>query len=320
MELFYSFRPLLKTVLWGGDRISAFKGVSTDLSHVGESWELSAVPGRESVVEGGPDDGKTLTQLVEDYGAALVGEGCCRRFGTQFPLLVKLIDARQDLSVQVHPGDEMAQRLHGCPGKNEMWYVIDADDRALIGAGLSRTVTPDEFKHMVDVGTVADVVAWHRTHAGDVFYLPAGRIHTIGAGNFVAEIQQTSDITYRVFDYNRRDADGNLRQLHTDLACEAIDYRVSDSYAEQVPAPSPGVAGLVKSPYFTVDRVVVAGSQELPEVPGFLIVMCIAGEARLSGGGSSCRLRQGQTVLVAAAAPALTAEGDATLITATVPE
>ena len=321
MPLIFRFKPIYKTVLWGGERIASYKGVDTGQPHVGESWEISAVPGKESVVADGPCAGMSITSLIARYGAELMGKKVNARFGGQFPLLVKLIDAQLDLSVQVHPDDAMARRRHGCMGKNEMWYIIDTAPGALIGAGLRRSVRPDEFADLVTKGEVMDVVAMHRSQPGDVFYLPAGRIHTIGSGNLLAEIQLSSDITYRVYDFGRRDADGRLRELHVDLACEALDYRVHDDYVRHYDRSEPGPTPLVSTPEFDVSQVVVAGQPVvLGDVDSFRVVMCVAGEATLTAGTEQARLRQGQTALVAAAAGKVSLAGEqATLLTAAVP-
>ena len=204
----YKFNSVLKPVLWGGDRLVAFKRLPAQCEPIGESWELSAMPGRESVVAQGEDQGLTLTGLVRRYGADLVGRDVYRRYGDRFPLLIKLIDARRDLSVQVHPGDEMAMRCHGCMGKNEMWYILEAEAGAIIRTGFNRRLTQAEFDRRMADGTLLEAVNAVESRPGDTFYIPAGQIHTIGAGNLLVEIQQSSDVTYRVWDYNRRDADG----------------------------------------------------------------------------------------------------------------
>ena len=196
----FKFEPILKQTLWGGDKINAYKHLQNNLHHVGESWELSGVPGHESVVANGELQGVLLPELIARYGAKLVGERNYVRFGTLFPLLVKFIDARLDLSIQVHPDDALAHARHGCPGKNEMWYVIATEEGARLCAGLSRPMDANEYEQRVADGSIEDVLCFHSLHPGDVFHIPAGRVHSIGAGTFLAEIQQTSDITYRIYD------------------------------------------------------------------------------------------------------------------------
>ena len=193
------FRPILKTVVWGGEKIAPFKGIETDQHNIGESWELSGVRNAESVVDGGELDGRTITSLIEEYREQLIGRKNFEKTGTEFPLLIKFIDARQDLSIQVHPDDELAAKRHnGSKGKTEMWYVISADENAHLMSGLSEKITPEEYAAKVADNTITDVLHDYDVNAGDVFFLPAGRIHSIGSGCFIAEIQQTSDITYRI--------------------------------------------------------------------------------------------------------------------------
>ena len=220
----YKFEPYLKTTIWGGYQIAPFKGIYTAQPNIGESWEISGVPGHESVainrgLVDDVDEGLTLTQLIDKYKGLLVGQKVYKKFGNKFPLLVKFIDSRQDLSVQVHPDDKLAMERHGCAGKTEMWYVIKSDVGSKIYAGLKKSITPEDYERLAspdpskrreekgaaenplssegDWGRLQDVLAIHEAHEGDLFFLPAGRLHAIGAGNFLAEIQQTSDITYR---------------------------------------------------------------------------------------------------------------------------
>ena len=321
MEI-YKFNNILKPVLWGGDKLVAFKGLPACDEPIGESWELSAVPGHESVVKGGEDDGLTLTQLVQRYGADLVGEDVYRRYGDCFPLLIKLIDAKRDLSIQVHPDDAMAQRRHGSFGKNEMWYILDADEGATIATGFKRPITPEEFDRHLAEGTILDVVNRDVSHPGDVFYIPAGMIHAIGAGNLLAEVQQSSDITYRVWDYNRRDADGNLRELHTSQAREALDYNALDG---QVAPPEPSLIGsteLLTTRYFSLTHYIVDKGLriEIPQSHSFLALTCIQGESLIEAEGlPSSTVKQGETVLIPACAHWVVFTGSARLLVTSVP-
>ena len=321
MEI-YKFNNILKPVLWGGDKLVAFKGLPACDEPIGESWELSAVPGHESVVKGGEDDGLTLSQLVQRYGADLVGENVYRRYGDSFPLLIKLIDAKRDLSIQVHPDDAMAQRRHGSFGKNEMWYILDADEGATIATGFKRPITPEEFDRHLAEGTILDVVNRDASHPGDVFYIPAGMIHAIGAGNLLAEVQQSSDITYRVWDYNRRDADGNLRELHTSQAREALDYNALDG---QVAPPEPSLIGsteLLTTRYFSLTHYIVDKGLriEIPQSHSFLALTCIQGESLIEAEGlPSSAIKQGETVLIPACAHWVVFTGSARLLVTSVP-
>ena len=316
----FKFVPYLKSVLWGGERIAIYKGIDTDQHAIGESWEVSGVPGHESVVAEGEDKGLTLPQLIDRYRGALVGEAVYEKYGNTFPLLVKLIDAKRDLSLQVHPNDELAMKRHGSRGKTEMWYIIDADEGASIYAGLSQSITPDEYERMVADNTVMDVVARHESHAGDLFFLPAGRIHAIGAGNLLAEIQETSDITYRIYDYGRLDANGQPRQLHTELAKDAIDYNVYGNYKSVYEHVSRGEARLIKCDYFDICKVVVTCACDIDasQCDSFRIIMCLEGAVEVVDNFSNVtEMHRGETILVPAATSSLHITGEATLLTAT---
>ncbi|MEG1686063.1 MAG: type I phosphomannose isomerase catalytic subunit, partial [Bacteroides sp.] len=245
------FEPILKQTLWGGEKIVPFKKLSTDLHNVGESWEISGVTDNESVVANGEYKGYTLPKLVKTFREELVGEANYARFGETFPLLIKFIDAQQDLSIQVHPNDSLAKKRHNSMGKTEMWYVVDAAKDAKLRSGFSKEITPKEYKDRIYNSTITDVLQEYEIHQGDVFFLPAGRIHSIGAGAFIAEIQQTSNITYRIFDFNRTDANGNPRELHTELAKEAIDYELLDDYQTHYEVVKDEPVELVACPYFT---------------------------------------------------------------------
>lgn len=318
----YKFNSILKPVLWGGDKLLSFKGMPACAELIGESWELSAMPGRESVVADGPDKGLTLTELVQRYGADLVGEEVYRQYGDQFPLLIKFIDAHRDLSIQVHPGDEMAHRCHGCEGKNEMWYILEADEGAMIRTGFSRSITVEEFDRCLADGTILDVINATQSSPGDTFYIPAGQIHTIGAGNMLVEIQQSSDITYRVWDYNRRDTNGHLRQLHVNEAREALDFEARNGRVLDKPCISQGLTKLVDCPEFVVHHLAFADGYRLncPAPHSFVALVCIQGETTLDVAGMpSVTLRQGETALIPAALDRVEMTGTAILLITTVP-
>lgn len=321
----YKFVPYLKSTIWGGEQIAPFKGITTDQQTVGESWEISSVPGFESVtaprgIQDDPDLGLNLTQLIDKYGAALVGEQVYAQFGCHFPLLIKFIDAKQDLSVQVHPDDQLAQQRHGCAGKTEMWYIMQAAEGAKIYAGLNQTITPEQYEQLANAETInghspmQDVIATHDAHAGDIFFLPAGRLHAIGAGNLLAEIQQTSDITYRVYDFGRKDANGNTRELHVQQAKDAIDYTVYPDYRATYD-PTQTNAELVQCPYFKVNRIVVEQQAQIDlHTNSFVVIICLEGQADVNG----IAMRQGETLLVPADANTLTINGSTTILTATI--
>ncbi|MBR5574455.1 MAG: class I mannose-6-phosphate isomerase [Paludibacteraceae bacterium] len=320
----YKFAPYLRTTIWGGYQIAPFKGIFTAQPNIGESWEISGVPGHESVVVergiiGDVDLGLNLTQLIDKYKGLLVGERVYRTYGNTFPLLVKFIDSRQDLSVQVHPDDQLAQKRHQCPGKTEMWYVIKADVGAKIYSGLKQSITPDDYERLAKAEPInghspmQDVIATHESHQGDLFFLPAGRLHAIGAGNFLTEIQQTSDITYRVYDFGRKDANGVPRELHLEQAKEAIDYQVWPEYRTSYDSTKPN-SELIHCPYFIVNRVVVQVAAEINlHSDSFVIVVCLWGDANING----IRVKQGETLLVPASENVLYIFGNATFLTAT---
>ena len=302
------FEPILKQTLWGGDKIVPFKHLSDNLTGVGESWEISGVEDNESVVANGPDKGLTLTDMVRKYRGELVGEENYARFGNKFPLLIKFIDAKQDLSIQVHPNDELAKKRHNSMGKTEMWYVVDADKGAKLRSGFSEQITPKEYKERVYNNTITDVLQEYEIHPGDVFFLPAGRIHSIGAGAFIAEIQQTSDITYRIFDYNRKDKEGKSRELHTTQATEAINFAdVQDDFRTEYDHLKNEPVELVASPYFTTSLYDMTEeiTCDYSELDSFVIFICVEGACRITDDSQNeIAVRAGETILL----PAITQE------------
>ncbi len=308
------FEPILKQILWGGDKIIPFKHLNSELTGVGESWELSGVENNESVVANGPDKGLTLPEMVRKYREELVGEGNYARFGSKFPLLIKFIDAREDLSIQVHPNDDLAKKRHNSMGKTEMWYVVGASEGAKLRSGFSEQITPKEYKERVYNHTITEVLQEYDIHPGDVFFLPAGRVHSIGAGAFIAEIQQTSDITYRIYDFNRKDAQGKSRELHTDLAREAINYEVLDDYRTDYEAVKDEPVELVACPYFTTSLYDMTEeiSCDYSELDSFVILICVEGSCMLKDNeGNEISLRSGETVLLPASTQEITITPDA---------
>lgn len=316
----FKFEPYLKSVLWGGEKIAKYKGIVTDQHNIGESWEISGVDGHESVVAEGDDKGLNLRQIIEKYKGDLVGNAVYAKYGDTFPLLVKIIDAKGDLSVQVHPDDTLAKARHNSYGKTEMWYIIDAEEGAPIYAGLSKQITPEEYEKLVAKNAIMDVIARHDSHAGDLFFLPAGRIHAIGAGNLLAEIQQTSDITYRVYDFDRRDANGNPRELHTEQAKDAIDYTVYPEYKSEYDRNGKSATPLVKCQYFDVKREIIDGVSTIDaSTDSFMIIMCLDGEATITDNlGGVTHVKKGESILVPAVITSMKAEGNATFMTSTV--
>lgn len=301
----FLFEPNLHTVVWGGEKLTEWKHLPTLDQPVGESWEVSAVPSSVSVISNGPLAGRDLVSVISERPKEILGERIAEQYDNQMPLLVKFIHAKRDLSIQVHPNDEMAQRVHNKRGKTEMWYIIDAKPGASLYAGFKEKISREEYCRRVADGTITDVLARHEVRPGDVFYLPAGRVHAICNGILLAEIQQSSDVTYRIFDYNRPGMDGKPRELHTELAAEALDYNVEDDYRTQY-SYEPDRANLViDSPYFTV-RVVDVNEpfhRNLIKYDSFIVTMCLKGDCRLRvrATGDEILLREGFSTLVSAA-------------------
>lgn len=304
------FRPILKTVVWGGEKIVPFKQISSTQHNVGESWELSGVKGNESVIDNGEFAGRTITSVLEEYKEQLVGKKVYENTGNEFPLLIKFIDAKSDLSIQVHPDDALAAVRHnGSKGKTEMWYVVEADADAHLLSGLSKEIDKDEYVKRVDNNTITEVLEKHSVKPGDVFFLPAGRIHAICGGCFIAEIQQTSDITYRIYDYGRLGLDGKPRELHTELAKDAIDYKVYPDYRTSWQEKPDTENLLVKCKYFTTSEYSLNKpfTKDLSDLDSFLVVMCVDGSGSLtekenSGEEHTVSIHSGETVLIPATA------------------
>lgn len=305
---YFKFQPLLKQTLWGGDKIIPFKHLSTVMENVGESWEISGVKDNETIAAG---DGRSLNQLVRDMKGRLVGEANYQRFGDEFPLLIKFIDARQDLSIQVHPTDEIAHRQGRERGKTEMWYVMDSAHDAKLYNGLKLQITPEQYKQMVADDTICDALAQYSVKEGDCFFIPAGRIHAIGAGCFLAEIQQTSDVTYRIYDFKRKDKDGNYRQLHTQEASESINYTVLDDYRTHYQPRTNESQLLVECPYFNtaVYDLTEAMTIDYSELDSFVILIGMKGEGTLTIDGETVAFSAGETILVPASAQEVRTEG-----------
>ncbi len=307
------FKPILKQTLWGGGKIVKFKGIDGhDGEQIGESWELSGVPGNESVAANGEYEGRTLTEIVAAEKERLVGTDNYKRFGDEFPLLIKFIDAKQDLSIQVHPDDEKAQKYGLRNGKTEMWYIMNSDADASLRCGMKAKITPEQYKAMVADGTICDAIAEYPVKEDDCFFIPAGRIHSIGKGCFLAEIQQTSDATYRIYDFNRRDKDGNLRELHTEKAAECIDYTVLNDYRTEFTAEKNRGVQIVSCPFFNtaVYDLDEPMTLDYSELDSFVVLIGLKGEARLTDNeGNTTTLRGGETLLVPASTATIKVDG-----------
>lgn len=309
---FIKFEPLLKQTIWGGDKILHFKHLNTSIENVGESWEISGVKDSECIVSEGPWKGHSLNQLVGEMKQDLMGKENYERFGDEFPLLIKFIDAHQDLSIQVHPTDEIARRQGKPRGKTEMWYIMDSEPGAKLFSGLKKQITPEQYEQMVEDGTICDALAQYEVKEGDVFFLPAGRIHAIGSGCFLAEIQQTSDVTYRIYDYKRRDKDGNYRQLHTKEAAECINFNVENDYrTHYVERQNQGVT-LVQCPYFStaVYDLDEPMTLDYSELDSFVVLIVVKGEGKITDNeGNKVSVKAGDTLLVPATTETLSVSG-----------
>lgn len=297
------FTPILKSIIWGGDEICKFKNITPVQDGIGESWEISGVSGDVSVVANGEFKGVPLDELIKRFPNELVGQDIIERFGTTFPLLIKFIDAKQALSIQVHPDDELAKERHDSFGKTEMWYVINAAKDAFLYSGFAQKITPEQYVQSVKDDTFIDYLQRHNVKSGDVFFLPAGRVHAIGAGCFIAEIQQTSNITYRIYDYNRKDANGNPRELHTELAKDAIDYKVYPDYKLQYDPDKQEIQKLVDCPYFATTLIQAKKGEKLEfsQQGSFSIFICMEGKGQLTDKkGNTVDFKQGESILVPA--------------------
>ena len=277
------FHPNLHSVVWGGNRLRPYKGLEPSDEPIGESWEVSAVPTSTSIISNGFLAGRDLVSAITEYPDAILGKAVNEKYQGKLPLLVKFIDAKKDLSIQVHPDDEMAMREHGKMGKSEMWYIIKADEGSHLYAGFSQEITPEEYQRRIADGTITDVLADHQVKPGDVFYLPAGRVHAICGGILLAEVQQSSDVTYRIYDYNRPGMDGKPRELHTELAAKALDYHVEQNYRTEYAETDNRALHIIDSPYFDVRVMEVSEPfhRNLVKYDSFIISMCIEGDCKI---------------------------------------
>lgn len=313
------FVPQFKSVLWGGKRIASYKGLPSQGDNIGESWELSCVPGHESVVAEGPFKGKNFHEIMLSYAKEILGERLLNKYGKDFPLLIKLIDSADDLSIQVHPDDKLAAKRHHCQGKTEMWISIDPADDAYLYSGFNKVISAEEYRSRIADNTIVDTLGKYYTQKDDVFFLPAGRVHSIGKGNFVLEIQQSSDITYRIYDYDRRDAQGNARQLHVEESIDAIDFSDTDSAA---PSKIKWIENheeiIADCNYFTTSAIAVKENVniDLSKRDSFTIIASIEGDAQLTdANGEHYNLPQGTVALIPASMPRIQIGGNCKIIT-----
>ncbi len=297
------FNTIYKDKIWGGNKIKTLLNKDFgDLPNCGETWELSALPEDISVVSNGNWRGQDLKSLIAQNGIAIMGVELYEKFGSHFPLLIKFIDANQDLSIQVHPDDALAKKRHQDSGKTEMWYVLQADKQANLITGFKKSMSREAYLRKLASGDLIEVLNQEQVAAGDVFFLPAGRIHTIGKGILIAEIQQTSDITYRIHDFNRTDDQGNKRTLHLEESLDAIDYTYESNYKTNYDQGINKRVSLVSCPYFVTNKLNLTHKKVLnaPQVAGFKIYICIEGSAKLVNGEEETLVVKGETVLIPA--------------------
>jgi len=297
------FTPIYKDKIWGGNKIKTVLNKDFgSLPNCGESWELSGVEGNVSVASNGYLAGNSLEELIEVYMGDLVGDQIYETYGTEFPLLIKFIDANDDLSIQVHPDDEMAAERHNSYGKTEMWYVMQADNGAKLQSGFNQQVDQEKYLEKLEKVELTDILNFEEVTAGDVFFIPAGRVHAIGKGILLAEIQQTSDITYRIYDYDRRDDKGNTRELHTDLALDAIDYTLFPKYKSKYEVKSNESVELASCQYFTTNvlELTEVVDKDYNKLDSFVIYICMEGELVVETETATELVQMGETILIPA--------------------
>ncbi|MDR0603414.1 MAG: class I mannose-6-phosphate isomerase [Bacteroidales bacterium] len=297
------FRPIFKEKIWGGDKIkSIMKQDFSPLTHCGEAWEISGVDPESSIVSNGFLQGNSLNELIEVYMGDLVGEKVFDAFGEEFPLLIKFIDAKDDLSVQVHPDDILARKKHHCNGKTEMWYIIDAEPDAKLNIGFNIPMNKQLLQKHIANNTIEDVLQFVSVKAGDAVYIPSGKVHAIGKGILLAEIQQSSDITYRLYDYNRKDKDGNYRDLHIEAALEAIHYNDTNNELIKYSTQLNHTNNIVCSSFFVTNFMEIDRSIEkvYADIDSFVIYVCLNGKAQITCPEGNESLQTGECILLPA--------------------
>jgi mannose-6-phosphate isomerase len=300
MNQLIKFQPILKDKIWGGEKLATILNKQSTRNDIGESWEISDVEGDTSIVVNGALKGHDLKHLISEFKSDLVGENVYNHFGEKFPLLIKFIDAKEALSIQLHPHDDLAKKRHNSFGKTEMWYVMQADEKANLIVGFEKEVTPQEYLKHLENKTLLDILNVDDVENGDVYFIPTGRVHAIGAGVLLAEIQQTSDITYRIYDWDRPNPDGTFRDLHTEEAIDAIDYSAQDSYKTAYSKEQNTASEIVSCPYFTTNVLPVYGELAINhnEKDSFVIYMCVAGNVEFKYENQIENLQMGETILI----------------------
>jgi len=313
----FRFHSIFKPTIWGGNKIASFKHVDSDMRNIGESWEVSGVKDNETTVDGGEYDGLHLNELVGQLKDKLVGHQNYERFGNHFPLLIKFIDANQPLSIQVHPNDEIAHKLGYANGKTEMWYVMKSDKDASLLLGLKEKISPDQYKNLVKNDRITDVIAHYNVQVDDCFFIPAGCVHAIGKGCFLCEIQQTSDVTFRIYDYKRKDSNGNYRKLHTEEAAMSINFNTKESYKQSYKTAKNKSVLLVDCPHFKtlVCDVDDKAFLDLEHIDSFVIIIATEGSGKLTDNeGNLYSVEAGDTLLFPAVTKNIEIEGTIKLL------
>ncbi|GAB5564358.1 MAG: class I mannose-6-phosphate isomerase [Winogradskyella sp.] len=295
------FQPILKDKIWGGEKLIKQFNKASNSKILGESWEISTVPNDVSIVSNGALKNKSLQELLETYKTDLLGKKNYGRFGNDFPLLIKFIDAKQDLSIQLHPDDKLAKERHNSFGKTEMWYVMQADDDANLIVGFNQKMNKETYlKHLEDK-TLTQILNFDKVKEGDTYFIEAGRVHAIGAGVLLAEIQQTSDVTYRVYDWDRVDAEGNSRELHNDIAIDAFNFEMEDDFRVEYDTKQNVSNEMVSCPFFTTNFLELDASRSIENThDSFLIYMCVDGEIEITTENTKDAISKGETILIPA--------------------
>jgi mannose-6-phosphate isomerase len=308
------FQPILKDRIWGGEKLKTVLNKPITSKITGESWEISTVDGDVSVIENGIFKGQSLNDIISEFPIEILGTAVYHQFGKQFPLLFKYLDAREDLSIQVHPNDELAKKRHHSFGKTEMWFIMQADVNARIIVGFKEKSTPESYLQNLANKTLTSILNEITVKSGDVFFLETGTVHAIGAGMVVAEIQQTSDITYRLYDFDRKDADGNTRELHVDLALDAINYNSFETKKEYTKATNTSNS-VVDCPYFTTNFIPLDGNLAIKnDGKSFKVYMCVEGNFKITMDDFTKTYQKGDTVLIPAAVNQFVLGGKASIL------
>ncbi len=310
------FNPIFKERIWGGTKLTTYLGKSISGNTIGESWELSDVDGDTSIVSNGHFKGTTLKELLVGFKEELIGKKNYQVFGDKFPLLIKFIDAKNDLSIQLHPNNKLAKERHDSFGKTEMWYVLQADKDASIIIDFKENTNKERYLKHLNNGTLPRIMNVEKVKEGDTFFIEVGRVHAIGAGVMVAEIQQTSDITYRVYDWDRVDADGKSRDLHTELAIDAIDFDMDNDFKVTYSTHENELNEMISCNYFTTNYVPINGVfGKVNMHDSFIIYICVEGSAQIEANGKLEMIKKGETVLVPATIDSFSISGEnATLL------